>query len=133
MKAGLARALDTAAVIAWVIVATFLLLQWLPGDPAELCAGEGATGEEVALLRERLGLDQPLAVQLLRHAGGSSAATSACRSAREGPSAMRSPPAFPSRSAWPQPRRPWVRRWRWAEASRPAPILREGWPGFWTG
>lgn len=69
MKAGLARALDTAAVIAWVIVATFLLLQWLPGDPAELYAGEGATGEEVALLRERLGLDQPLAVQLLRHAG----------------------------------------------------------------
>lgn len=51
-----------------LIVATvgFLLLQLTPGDPAAVMAGPDATEYDVAILRERLGLDRPLHIQLLR-------------------------------------------------------------------
>lgn len=68
MKAALRHGLEIIAVLAGVIAVSFLVLQWLPGDPAELYAGEGASEEDVALLRRRMGLDQPVWVQLARHA-----------------------------------------------------------------
>jgi peptide/nickel transport system permease protein len=51
-----------------LIVATvgFLLLQLTPGDPAAVMAGPDATEYDIAMLRERLGLDRPLHIQLLR-------------------------------------------------------------------
>lgn len=44
----------------------FLLLQLTPGDPAAVMAGPEASDEDIALLRERLGLNEPLPVQLWR-------------------------------------------------------------------
>jgi ABC-type dipeptide/oligopeptide/nickel transport system permease component len=41
----------------------FLVLQLTPGDPASLMLGESATPESIALMRQQLGLDRPLAVQ----------------------------------------------------------------------
>lgn len=41
----------------------FFLLRSLPGDPAQVIAGELATQEEVALIRQQLGLDEPVYVQ----------------------------------------------------------------------
>ena len=38
-------------------------MQMIPGDPAIILAGEGASQETVAELRENLGLNKPLAVQ----------------------------------------------------------------------
>jgi peptide/nickel transport system permease protein len=54
-----------AAVATLVIISSiiFLMIRMLPGDPARVIAGEMATEKDVALLRTRLNLDKPLAVQ----------------------------------------------------------------------
>jgi peptide/nickel transport system permease protein len=52
-----------AAGIPLVVAATlmvFFALELVPGDPAELIAGEDATPERVAEIRHELGLDRPL-------------------------------------------------------------------------
>lgn len=52
-------------VVIVVSIATFLLLRLAPGDPAIALAGENATPETVALIREQFGLNQPLVLQYL--------------------------------------------------------------------
>ncbi|WP_439591450.1 ABC transporter permease [Microbacterium sp.] len=51
-------------------VLIFFTLRVLPGDVAQLIAGTGSTPEQVAAIRERLGLDQPLPLQYLDWIGG---------------------------------------------------------------
>jgi glutathione transport system permease protein len=51
-------------------VFVFLFVHLLPGDPARLAAGQDATPEVVAAIREDLGLDRPLPVQFVRYAAG---------------------------------------------------------------
>jgi peptide/nickel transport system permease protein len=46
-------------------LAVFLLMRLAPGDPAQILAGTGASGDEVQRLRSDLGLDRPLAAQVL--------------------------------------------------------------------
>lgn len=41
----------------------FLAIRIVPGDPASLMLGAGSTQEDVAILRARLGLDEPIPVQ----------------------------------------------------------------------
>ena len=50
-----------------VVVASFFLLRFAPGDAADVMAAQAgaATQESVAALREQFGLDQPVASQLL--------------------------------------------------------------------
>jgi len=48
---------------------TFALLRVTPGDPAAVLAGEHATPENVERIRQQLGLDRPLHVQLWRWFG----------------------------------------------------------------
>ena len=64
-----------------VVVVVFLLLHLAPGDPAALIAGDSATPEQIALIRARLHLDEPLlrAVRHLARQPGASS-TSAARS-----------------------------------------------------
>jgi peptide/nickel transport system permease protein len=50
----------TLVVVSFLI---FLMVRLIPGDPALLIAGENATPELVASIRERLGLDRPLLLQ----------------------------------------------------------------------
>jgi peptide/nickel transport system permease protein len=57
------RVLAGLAVIAGVVVLTFLLLHLAPGDPATHLAGPTASAEQLAALRGELGLDRPLPVQ----------------------------------------------------------------------
>ncbi len=55
-----------------LLVVTFLAsmaLRFLPGDPAVLKAGPGASEEQVAAVREDLGLDDPIPVQYLKWLG----------------------------------------------------------------
>ena len=52
-----------------VTILTFLLIQWMPGDPAEILAGEHASPELIAQLRTQLALDRPLAEQYVHYAG----------------------------------------------------------------
>ncbi|GAA1850349.1 ABC transporter permease [Pseudonocardia ailaonensis] len=48
----------------FLAVIVFLMTKAIPGDEAHVAAGESATPDQVAAVRERLGLDQPLPVQL---------------------------------------------------------------------
>lgn len=48
----------------------FLTLRVLPGDVAQLIAGMNSSPEQVAAIRERLGLNEPLFVQYLAWIGG---------------------------------------------------------------
>lgn len=59
----LRRLLHLIPILFGVSVATFLLLHAIPGDPAVILAGAGATNGEIAALRKSLGLDEPLLVQ----------------------------------------------------------------------
>ncbi|MFI6291554.1 ABC transporter permease [Nonomuraea sp. NPDC050790] len=60
----LIKRLAGAAVVLFVVsIITFALSLLVPGDPAVHIAGEHATREEIAAVRDRLGLDQPVAVR----------------------------------------------------------------------
>jgi len=61
----LRRVLATIPVMAVVAVIVFLMLRLSPGDPAAILAGDQATAEDIAVIRERLGLDQPLLQQFV--------------------------------------------------------------------
>ena len=60
------RLLQAVPTILMVIVVNFLVLHLTPGDIVDVLAGEAgaATPEYVAMLRQRFGLDRPLASQL---------------------------------------------------------------------
>ncbi|WP_035282263.1 ABC transporter permease [Brevibacterium album] len=57
------RALRGLLVLWLVHLMTFMLIRLVPGDPAEVIAGEQATPEAVDQIRESLGLTEPLPVQ----------------------------------------------------------------------
>ena len=54
------RLLSVIPVMAVVAIFVFLLLHLAPGDPAAIIAGDNATPEQVAQIREKLGLNDPL-------------------------------------------------------------------------
>ncbi len=58
------KLMQAVPVILIVSVLAFLLMSLLPGDPAVIIAGEGATAEAIEQVRRGLGLDQPFHVQL---------------------------------------------------------------------
>ena len=51
--------------MAVVAVVVFMLLRLTTGDPAAIIAGDNATSQDVAAIREKLGLDRPLAEQFV--------------------------------------------------------------------
>ncbi len=53
-----------------ISVTVFLMVQMVPGDPAQVMLGERATPEGLEILRQELGLDQPLYVQLGQYLKG---------------------------------------------------------------
>ncbi|MET4278972.1 MULTISPECIES: ABC transporter permease [unclassified Bradyrhizobium] len=59
----LRRIVSTIAVMVVVGIFIFLLLRLSPGDPAAIIAGETATPQTIAGIREQLGLNDPLPVQ----------------------------------------------------------------------
>ncbi len=60
----LRRVLAAIPVIFVVLLFTFLLLRVTPGDPARIMAGPLAPEEQIQAIRESLGLDRPMIVQL---------------------------------------------------------------------
>jgi len=50
-----------------VITITFILMQMIPGDPAAVMLGANATPDQIELLRETWGLNQPIYVQFSRY------------------------------------------------------------------
>ncbi|KIT15040.1 ABC transporter permease [Jannaschia aquimarina] len=59
----LKRVAMTIPVMGVVALFVFALLRLSPGDPAAVIAGDFATAEDVARIREQLGLSEPLVVQ----------------------------------------------------------------------
>jgi peptide/nickel transport system permease protein len=57
------RLLATIPVMGIVATIVFLLLRLAPGDPAAILAGDAASPEQIAAIRARLGLDEPMLVQ----------------------------------------------------------------------
>jgi peptide/nickel transport system permease protein len=56
-------------VVFLVSVATFMMTELLPGDPAVAILGENATPERIAVVREQLGLDKPIVERYIDWAG----------------------------------------------------------------
>jgi peptide/nickel transport system permease protein len=65
----LQRFLGMLAVMFVVVTIVFVIVRIAPGDPAGVMLGPDATPADVAALRARLGLDQPLLVQYVLFLG----------------------------------------------------------------
>ena len=63
----LRRLIQTVPTLLGIMIVIFFFVRALPGDPARLYAGEDATAEGVARVRERFGLDRSLPEQFLRY------------------------------------------------------------------
>jgi len=65
----LRRILAAVPMLIAISIASFLLLQALPGDPTAALLGQQATEENMASMRHELGLDRPLPVQYIDFVG----------------------------------------------------------------
>ncbi|MFC7555106.1 hypothetical protein ACFQU7_27020 [Pseudoroseomonas wenyumeiae] len=65
----LRRLAGAVPVLVAVSIFVFAFVRLLPGDPARLVAGPDATAQDVALVREEMGLDRPIWEQYLRYVG----------------------------------------------------------------
>lgn len=57
------RFLEGVLVVFLASIAIFLIIRLIPGDPAQQLAGEDASPEDVELVREQLGLNDPFLTQ----------------------------------------------------------------------
>jgi peptide/nickel transport system permease protein len=65
----LRRIVQIIPVLLGVTLVVFLIMQMVPGDPALLIAGEGASDEKIASIRAELGLDRSILVQYVDYVG----------------------------------------------------------------
>ncbi|QRZ12850.1 ABC transporter permease [Paracoccus methylovorus] len=63
------RLLMAIPVMGLIALIVFLLLRLTPGDPAQAIAGDQATPEQIAAIRDSLGLDAPLMSQFVTWTG----------------------------------------------------------------
>jgi len=61
------RLLQLVLVLFGVTLITFSMLKLVPGDPAVVLAGKGATPERIAFVRHQRGLDRPFYVQYYKY------------------------------------------------------------------
>jgi len=64
------RLLATLPVLAVVAILVFMMLRLTPGDPAAVIAGPAANSQDIIDIREKLGLDRPIATQFVKWVGG---------------------------------------------------------------
>jgi peptide/nickel transport system permease protein len=60
---------ESAITFVLVTIVVFIGIRALPGDPARVLAGEESDPATVAEIRQKFGLDQPVAVQYVRYVG----------------------------------------------------------------
>lgn len=65
----LTRLVNLIPVLLGITLLVFLLLHLIPGDPAQILAGERATPEMIESIREQLGLNKPLPLQYVLFVG----------------------------------------------------------------
>lgn len=61
------RLLQTIPVLLGVSILVFSMMYLIPGDPAQIMAGEGASPKTVEQIREKLGLNEPAPTQYLKY------------------------------------------------------------------
>ena len=61
----LLRLLDAIPTVFLVLLLVFIAMRILPGDPAIAALGDMATAEQLALFREKMGLNEPLWMQFI--------------------------------------------------------------------
>ena len=61
------RLIQTIPVLIGVSILVFSLMYLIPGDPARIMAGEGASPQTIEQLREKLGLNKPAPVQYMTY------------------------------------------------------------------
>ncbi|WP_144557365.1 ABC transporter permease [Shouchella miscanthi] len=61
------RLIQLIPVLLGVTILVFSLMHFIPGDPAQVLAGENATQQQIDVITERLGLDDPLPVQYFNY------------------------------------------------------------------
>ncbi|MEM3112635.1 MAG: ABC transporter permease [Candidatus Anstonellales archaeon] len=59
----LKRLLSTLPVLFGISLLLFFMLRMLPGDPAQVLAGQMASPEDIETIRKQLGLDRPILIQ----------------------------------------------------------------------
>src|SRR5436190_2791056 len=68
------RRLGIALALIWLVATlVFLVIHFVPGDPAELLLSQGGVAPDPAAvveLREKLGLDRPIFAQYVSHVAG---------------------------------------------------------------
>jgi peptide/nickel transport system permease protein len=64
------RLFSTIPVLIGISLLLFFMLRMLPGDPAQVLAGQMATPEEIENIRHQLGLDRPIHLQYLSWLSG---------------------------------------------------------------
>jgi len=57
------RLLSTLPVLLGISLLLFFMLRMLPGDPAQVLAGQMASPEDIKIIRQQLGLERPIFVQ----------------------------------------------------------------------
>lgn len=67
LRFSLQRVLQMVATIVVIVPLTFMLFRAVPGDPSAAVVGPDLDPSVAATLRERYGVDQPLAVQFTRY------------------------------------------------------------------
>ncbi len=66
----LTRLLHIVPVLIVTTLLVYVLLDRSPGDPAQLILGLGATQQELEMMRDQLGLNDPLLVRYVNYMGG---------------------------------------------------------------
>ena len=61
------RLLAMIPVLIGISLLLFFMLRMLPGDPAQVLAGQMASAEEIETIRRQLGLDRPIYEQYLSY------------------------------------------------------------------
>ncbi|WP_332634853.1 ABC transporter permease [Halalkalibacter flavus] len=64
------RLVQTIPVLIGVTILTFSLMHLIPGDPAQIMAGESASPAQIEQMRERLGLNEAIPVQYAKYVSG---------------------------------------------------------------
>ena len=65
----LKRFFSTIPVLIGISLLLFFMLRMLPGDPAQVLAGQMASPEEIENIRHQLGLDRPIPIQYISFLG----------------------------------------------------------------
>lgn len=63
------RLMLAVAIVMLAVTLLFVMIHSVPGDPASVILGPRSTAEQRALIHERMGLDQPLPVQIVSFFG----------------------------------------------------------------